>query len=102
VFDLVRWSFVVALTPLALGLAWRLILLVANSIARGLARPSVNDEPCGQVHTVSRQRTSRYIAVSGWTPTRETNDLGRRRDHLRDCEDAETVEGALAVFRSPE
>jgi hypothetical protein len=88
VFDLVRWSFVVALTPLALGLASRLILLVANSIARGTARPSANDEPCGQVHTVSRQRASRYIAVSGWTASKETNDLWRRRgsfEGLREC-----------------
>jgi hypothetical protein len=82
VFDLVRWFFVVALTPLALGLAWRLILLVANSIARGLVRPSVHDEPCGQVPTLNRQRTLRFIAVSGWTPAREMNDLWRRRGSL--------------------
>jgi hypothetical protein len=88
VFDLVRWSFLVTLTPMALGLAWRLILLVANSIAVGFARPPVEDEPEGPLLAVNRQRTSSSLSVSGWTPSRERNDPWRRRgslEGLRGC-----------------
>src|SRR5689334_2586093 len=67
VFDLVRWSFVVALTPLALNLAWRLILLIASSIAVGFTRPSLDEEPRGPLQTVSRQRRSSSISLPGWT-----------------------------------
>jgi hypothetical protein len=68
VFDLVLWSFVIAITPLTLGLAWKLIFQVGNWIVLGLSRPSVNNEPRGLAHTVNRQMTSSYISGSGWTP----------------------------------
>ena len=54
-FDLVRWSFVIALTPMALGLAWRLISSIGNWIVLGLSRHSLNDEPRRLPHTISRQ-----------------------------------------------
>ena len=66
-FDLVRWSFVVALTPLALGLAWRLILLIANSIAVGLARPSLDDKPGELSLTINSRRATSYASLSGRT-----------------------------------
>jgi hypothetical protein len=68
VVDLVRWSFVMALTPLALGLAGQLISRIGNRIVLALARPSVNHEPRGLPHTISRKCTSGYISASGWTP----------------------------------
>ena len=87
-FDLVRWSFVVALTPLALSLAWRLILLIANSIAVGLARPSLDDEPGGPHQTVTRQPTPSSISLSGWNPSGQMDDPWLRRgslEGLRGC-----------------
>jgi hypothetical protein len=38
VFDLVIWSFVLVLTPVALGLAWKLIGNLGNRISLGLVR----------------------------------------------------------------
>jgi hypothetical protein len=35
VVDLVQWSFAIALTPIVLGLAWRLIFGIGNSSGRG-------------------------------------------------------------------
>ena len=67
-FDLVRWSFVIAVTPLALSLAWNLMSQLGNRIVLGLSRPSVNNDPRGHARTINRQRTSGYISTSGWTP----------------------------------
>jgi hypothetical protein len=69
VFDLVRWSFVIAITPLALSLAWRLISLLGNAIVFRLARSYASDRLRGFRHNISRQCTSRYISASGWTPS---------------------------------
>jgi hypothetical protein len=68
VFDLVRWSFVIAITPLALGLAWNLISQIGNRIVLGLSRPTVNHDPRGLSRTINHQRTSGYISASGWSP----------------------------------
>jgi hypothetical protein len=38
VVDLVLWSFVIAMTPVALGLAWKLISGLGAWIGRGLSR----------------------------------------------------------------
>jgi hypothetical protein len=35
VVDLVQWSFAIALTPMALDLAWRLIVGIGDSSDRG-------------------------------------------------------------------
>ena len=67
-FDLVRWSLVIAFTPLGLVLAWRLISCIGNSIVLGLSRLSVNVEPLGLTKTINRRRTSGYISMSGWSP----------------------------------
>jgi hypothetical protein len=40
VVDLVFWSFVIALIPVALGLAWELISGLGAWIGRGLSGPS--------------------------------------------------------------
>jgi hypothetical protein len=68
VFDLVRWSFVIAITPLALGLVWNLISQIGNRIVLGLARPSVTNDPRGLSRAINRQHASGYISASGWTP----------------------------------
>jgi hypothetical protein len=68
VVDLVRWSFMMALTPLALGLVWELISWIGNRIVLAPARPSVKDEPRRRPHTINCQCTSGYISASGWSP----------------------------------
>ena len=67
-FNLVGWSFMIALTPLALGLAWKLLSHVGNWIVLGLSRHSLNDEPRRLAHTIRRQDTSGYLSVSGRNP----------------------------------
>jgi hypothetical protein len=86
VFDLVRWSFVIALTPLALSLAWRLILPVANSIALGLARPSVNDGPGGSPRAVR-------------SPVQVVSNLGVRPDPMHKGMDDHRLWGSLGGLR---
>jgi len=68
VFDLVRWSFVIAITPLTLSLAWNLFSQLGNRIALGLSRPSVHNDPRGLSRTINHQRASGYISKSGWYP----------------------------------
>jgi hypothetical protein len=68
VFDLVFWSFVIAVTPLALGLAWKLIVQVGNWIVLGFSRPAVNNDSRRVAHTINRPRISGYGSASGWTP----------------------------------
>jgi hypothetical protein len=47
VVDLVLASFVVALTPMVLGLAWNLISGIGDRIDRAIARASESAEPWG-------------------------------------------------------
>jgi hypothetical protein len=51
VVDLVLASFVVALTPVVLGLAWNLISGIGDRIDRAIARAAESAEPCGSLTT---------------------------------------------------
>jgi hypothetical protein len=82
VFDLVLWSFMIALTWMALELAWRLVFLVANSIGHGLPRTSEDNEPLGPPHTTKPHRTSSYVLRPRRIPSMEAPrslSPGRRR-----------------------
>ena len=81
-FDLVLWSFMIALTCMALQLAWRLVFLIANSIGHGLARPSEENEPWGPPHTTNPHRAPSYVLRPGRIPSMEAPrslSPGRRR-----------------------
>lgn len=62
--NLVTASFVVALTPVALDLAWRLVSSIGDWIGRGFARAARTQEPCGTYtpEPFSMDRAPRAIA----------------------------------------
>ena len=43
--DFVLWSFVIALTPVALGLAWKLVSGIGNWIGLVISGPFEKEEP---------------------------------------------------------
>ena len=67
-FDLVFWSFVIALTPLAPSLIWELFSGLRDWIGRGVARAFEDAEPWGSFHPVSFSQTSGCISVAGRSP----------------------------------
>src|SRR5262249_41415020 len=71
VVELVHWSFVIALTWLALDLAWRLFSLIGTWIGGGFSRLSKDDEPWGPLYTTNRHRASCYVPMHGRTPSIE-------------------------------
>jgi hypothetical protein len=84
VVELLHWSFVMALTCLALDLAWRLVSMVGNWIGGGLSRPAEDHNPWGPRDTRYLHRTSSYGAVRGRVSSVETvrPHLPRRRTLL--------------------
>jgi hypothetical protein len=66
--DLVFWSFVVALTPVALGLAWKLVSGIGNWIGLVISRPFEDDEQWGPLRPLSFNPPSGSISVAGMTP----------------------------------
>jgi hypothetical protein len=65
--DLVYWSFVMALTPVALGLAWRLISDVGDRIGLGRSRAFEDAEPRGSLPLLNFHQPSGCISVAGRT-----------------------------------
>ena len=89
--DFLRWSFVIALIPLALDLAWNLISVVANGITLRLSRPARNADP-RVLADVNRTRSGvRHCTPWGvHTPqiaTRRTLRPDSRRDPSMDRHD---------------
>jgi hypothetical protein len=64
VIDLVLWSFVVALTPVALGLSWRLI----SGVGSELSRTFEGAEQWGSLPPLGFDPPSSSISVTGRTP----------------------------------
>lgn len=67
VVNLVFWSFAVALTPIALGLAWKLISEIPHWIALGLSRVFEDAEPWGPPRPLNLDPPSGCIAKAGRT-----------------------------------
>jgi hypothetical protein len=65
VVDLALWSFVIALTPGALGLAWKLISRVGDLIGLGLSRAF---EDAQQWRPLRLNPSSGSISTAGRTP----------------------------------
>ena len=65
--NLVVWSFVIALTPVVLGSAWKLVLGTLHWIARGHARAFAAAEPWGPPRPLNFDPPSGYIAMAGRT-----------------------------------
>jgi hypothetical protein len=65
VIDLVFWSFVIALTPLAPSLIWELFSGLKDWIGRGVARAFADAEPWGSFRPVSFSQSSGCISVVG-------------------------------------
>jgi hypothetical protein len=70
VIGLVYWSFVVALTPLALGLAWKLVLGIQHATAHEFARVFEHAEPRGMFRPEAWDPPSGSLAVTGECPWR--------------------------------
>ena len=51
-FNLVLWSFVVAITPVAFGLTWKLISGVGDLVALRLSQALDNARAWGHPHTL--------------------------------------------------
>jgi len=60
VFDLVLALFVIALTPMALDLAWRLAVAIGDWIGRGFTWATEETEPWRSLHPLSEVRPSDY------------------------------------------
>jgi hypothetical protein len=67
VFDLVFWSFVIALIPLVLGLAWNLFSEIVDRIGQGLSRTIADAERWPALPPVSFNQPSGCISVAGTT-----------------------------------
>ena len=66
--DLVLWSFVTALTPVALGLAWKLIFGIGNVIGLWLSWAFEDAEQWGPLCPLSFDPPSGSLSVAGRTP----------------------------------
>ena len=64
-FNFVVWSFVVALTPVALGWAWKLAAGISHRIALGYARAFEDVESWGPHRPLNFDPPSGYIAMTG-------------------------------------
>jgi hypothetical protein len=82
VVELLYWFFAMALTCLALDLAWRLVSRVGDWFARGLSRPSEHDEPWDAPHITSLHRAlccaSMYGGTASMPTARFLSPTGRR------------------------
>jgi hypothetical protein len=67
VVDLVVWSFVIALAPVVVGLAWNLISGTADRIGRTLARALADAEPWRLHGPVSFSQTPACVSAAGRT-----------------------------------
>jgi hypothetical protein len=65
---LVFWSFVLALTPLALGLAWELISGIGRLIGLGLSRAFEGDKRRRSPRPLRFDPSSTYLSMAGRTP----------------------------------
>jgi hypothetical protein len=72
VVELLHWSFVIALTCMALDLVRRLISAFGHWIGRELLQLSEDDEPWGPPRTTSRHSASCYVPISGTSPSLKT------------------------------
>jgi hypothetical protein len=72
VVNLVFWSFAVALTPVAMGLAWKLVSEIPHWIALGLSRAFEDAEPWGPLRPLNFDPPSGCIAMTGKTSRRGT------------------------------
>jgi hypothetical protein len=70
--DLVFWSFVMVLMPVALGLAWKLISGVGNLIGLKLSRALEDAVQWGPQRPLSFNPPSGCIAMTGGTPRQRT------------------------------
>jgi hypothetical protein len=68
VLDLVLWSFVIALTPVALGLAWKLISGIGDRISLGPSRAFESVEQPSRLRAVNFNLPSGSISMAGKTP----------------------------------
>ena len=66
--NLVIWAFVVALTPVALGLAGKLILRVEDWIGHGLSRAFGDDHAWGGSSSLDFHPPSVCLSLSGRMP----------------------------------
>jgi hypothetical protein len=66
--DLVLWSFVLVLTPVALGLAWKLIYTVGDLIGLGLSRAFEGAEQGRSLRPLNFNPPSGYLSTAGRTP----------------------------------
>jgi hypothetical protein len=68
VIDLVLWSFVLALAPVALGLSWKLISGIGRLIGLGLSRAFEGAEQWRSLRPLSFDPPSSSISMAGRTP----------------------------------
>jgi hypothetical protein len=61
----VFWSFVIALTPVALGLAWKLVSGIGNWIGLVISRPFEADEQWGALRPLSFYPPSGCLSTAG-------------------------------------
>jgi hypothetical protein len=64
VFNLVIWSFVVALIPVVVGSVWRLVAGLLHWITLGLSRALENAEPWGISHSLRLDPPSGCIEMA--------------------------------------
>jgi hypothetical protein len=69
VIELVLWSFVMALTPVALGLAWKLISGIGRLIGIGLSRAFESAEQWRSLRPLRFDSPSSSISMAGGTPS---------------------------------
>jgi hypothetical protein len=65
---LVFWSFVITLTPVALGLSWKLISGIGRLIGLGLSRAFEGAERWRSLHPLSFDPPSSPVLMAGRTP----------------------------------
>jgi hypothetical protein len=70
--DLVLWSFLIALTTMASGLAWRQISGVVDVMGDGLSRAIEDPEPWRSPRLLSSNLASGSISRAGKAPGTET------------------------------
>jgi hypothetical protein len=66
--DLVLWSFVISLAPVALGLTWKLISGTGDLIGRGLSWAFESAEQWGPLRPLNFNPPSGFISMAGRTP----------------------------------
>jgi hypothetical protein len=72
VVALVFWSFVMAITPLTLGLAWELISSIGDLIGQWLSRAFDHTQQQRVLRHLCFDQPSGSISTAGRTPGKET------------------------------